>query len=313
VFLQMLNRGDGFTAWQMVTHAPSTIYGSVDASGPGHAGTGDVLDTGTGNDTVYAYGGDDYLKDQGGADLYNGSYGFDTLSYEGWFFKPQFLLRGVDADLALGTVIGPDGLTDRIFGIEAVIGTWKGDALKGNGFANKFSGLAGVDRIDGRGGFDMVSYAADAGQGGTDGIKANLALGTVRDGFGNTDRIISIEGVEGTAARDLFIDSASNTFFDGAAGNDQFIFGSGNDTAIGGRGADLFTFNGTAYDDDTIRDFSPIEGDKINFAAAERFAELHFFAIKVNGVDAVNVQFGSGSVTLLGQTLAGLHAADFGF
>ena len=190
----------------MITHGVNQIRGSNNASGTDHPGTGGVMDTGALADAVLAGGGNDCIKGQGGADSYNGTTGFDTLAYDGWFFQPQWVKRGLDVDLNLGTITGPDGAVDKVTGIEAVIGTYKIDLFKGSGLGDKFTGLVGADRIDGRGGFDFASYAGDAGQGGTDGIKVNLTAGTVRDGFGSLDRLISVEGVEGTVVRDTFVE-----------------------------------------------------------------------------------------------------------
>ncbi len=313
IFLATLNRGDAFSAWAMITHGANTVVGSADASGPGHAGTGDVIDTGASADTVTAAGGDDYVKDQGGADSYDGGNGFDTVAYDGWYFRPQSATRGLNVDLNLGTILGPDGATDTVSGIESVTGTFRQDQFKGDGLGNKFTGLAGADRIDGRGGFDFASYALDSSQGGTDGVKVNLNTGTARDGFGNQDKLVSIEGVEGTGVADSFTDNASNNYFDGGAGNDTLRFSGGNDSGHGGAGADLFVFKGTAFDDDTIDDFLAAQGDHILFDAATSFGQLQLINVTVNGQSAVNVQFGSGSVTILGVTVANLHADDFGF
>ncbi|MBC7736796.1 MAG: hypothetical protein H7245_06135 [Candidatus Saccharibacteria bacterium] len=312
-FMATLARGDAFAAWGMITAGVNQIRGAMDASGPGFPGTGDVLDTGFFADTVLAAGGDDFIKDQGGSDTYNGGSGFDTLAYDGWFFQPQRVTRGLNVDLTLGTITGPDGAVDKVALIESVIGTFRADLFKGSGLGDKFSGLAGADRIDGRGGFDFASYAGDAAQGGTDGIRVNLLTGTVRDGFGNLDRLISIEGIQGTATRDSFVDSASNTYFDGAAGNDTFFFIAGNDSAHGGPGSDTFTFRGTAFDDDTVDDFSSTDGDQIIFEAATSFSQLRLTNIKIGNQLVANVQFASGSVTLTGLTISQLHADDFGF
>ena len=63
-----------------------------------------------------AMAGDDYIKDQGGTDTYEGGNGFDTVAYDGWFFRPYLVQRGISVDLSLGTVIGPDGSTDTLVG-----------------------------------------------------------------------------------------------------------------------------------------------------------------------------------------------------
>ncbi len=254
-----------------------------------------------------------HYLDQGGADSYSGGTGFATLAYDGWSFQPRWVKTGLAVDLSLGTIKGPDGAVDTVTAIEAVTGSFRTDQFLGIGLGDKFTGLAGSDKIDDRGGFDFACYAGDAGQGGTEGIKVHLLAGTVRDGFGNLDRLVSIEGIEGTGVRDNSIDFASNNLFDGGAGNDSFIFTAGNDTAVGGLGADSFILRRTAYGDDTIKDFSTAEGNHILFEAATALSQLHFTAIKVGAVDAVNGQFGSGSVTIMGVNLTQLHASDFGF
>ncbi len=313
VFLATLARSDAFAAWAMVTHGAATITGSNDASGPGQAGTGDVIDTGAGADKVAALGGDDYLQDRGGADRYDGGTGFDTVSYDGWFFTPALVSRGISADLVLGQITGPEGAVDMVIGVEAVTGTFRADLIKGNALANRFEGFAGSDTLDGRGGFDMVSYGREAGQGGSDGIRVNLSSGTLRDGFGNLDHLISIEGIEGSALRDVFFDNAQDNYFNGGAGNDLLQFGGGNDTGHGAAGADTFVFQGTGFGDDTIDDFSTGQGDHIRFDAATSFGQLQISAVAVDGHQAAFVQFGAGSVTLLGLTAGLLHASDFGF
>ena len=207
VFLNALARGDSFGAWQMLTHVGNaTITGSNSAAGPGHVGSGDVVDTTAGNDIVSALGGDDFIKDHGGADSYFGGAGFDTLTYDAWNFTPWAMAGGIVVDQLRGTVKGPDGLVDKINSFENIIGTTLNDTMRGNGQANQFEGGAGADLIDGRGGFDTVSYALDAGWGGTDGIKVNLAAHTVRDGFGFVDHLYNVERIIGTAMRDVFFD-----------------------------------------------------------------------------------------------------------
>jgi Ca2+-binding RTX toxin-like protein len=313
VFLACIEKGNDFAAWSMIANGKNAMFGSNDASYVGFLGRGDVIATGTAADVVKAGGGDDFIKDQGGVDSYDGGTGFDTLAYDGWFFQPQNVKRGLIVDLAAGTVMGPDGLTDTITAIEAATGTWRNDQLRGDAQGNKFAGYAGADRIDGRGGFDFASYAGEAAQGGSDGIRVNLATGFVRDGFGMRDTLVSIEGVEGTAAADIFNDNGSNNFFDGGAGNDVLRFSAGNDSGHGGAGADSFVFKGNDFDDDTIDDFGVGTGDVVIFELATSFAQLVLVNVTTGGSPAVNVQFGSGSVTLIGYTSADLHADDFGF
>ena len=313
VFLATLGRGDGFGAWHLVTRGSNFLIGSPDASTLDHAGTGDVIDTGASTDQVVAAGGDDFIQDRGGADTYNGGIGFDTISYDGWFFTPYAITAGISCDLLTGTILGPDGATDTVIGIEGVSGTFLADVMNGSSVANNFAGYAGADRFDGRGGFDIVTYGRDASQGGTDGIRANLLGGTVRDGFGYTDVLTSIEGVEGTAQRDIMVDSVFDNYFFGAAGDDTLKLGAGNDTARGGIGADAFMFRGTNFGDDTIEDFSSLEGDTIAIEQVTAFNQLVLVNFTIGGKVAVFVQCSFGTLTLLGVTTAELHPMDFGF
>lgn len=312
IILSSLARGDGASVWQMITRAQNGITGSNDASGPNSAATGDVLDSGASPDSVMALAGDDYIQDRGGADTYNGGAGFDTVSYDGWYFRPWGVQRGLSVDLVLGTSTGPDGMVDRLISVEAIDGSFLADTIRGSAAANSFCGFAGADLFDGRGGFDMVSYGRDASQGGSDGIKVNLARGQVRDGFGYVDRLTSIEGVQGTAQRDQFLDNAADNFFSGGAGNDAFSFGLGNDTGRGGAGQDSFQFRGPTFGDDTIEDFSPGQGDLIQIATVTDFTDLQITAIVVNGVASSFVQCAGGSLTLVGVAALSLVAADFG-
>ncbi len=313
LFLATLGRGDSYSAWQMITHAGgATITGSNNASGPGHTGTGDFIDTTAGNDVVNAGSGDDFLQDRGGADTYAGGLGFDTLAYDGWNYTPWLITNGVDLDQLLGTCKGPDGQADKISGIENVTGTYLNDFLRGNASNNQFEGGAGADYIDGRGGRDTVSYAQDAGWGGTDGIRVNLANNSVRDGFGFNDKVLNVEIIVGTAVHDTFFDNAADNYFDGGAGNDTFHFTLGNDGGHGGAGADTFYFDGN-FADDTVDDFHVAEGDKIHISAATAYAQLHLANISTEQGPATLVTFGSNTVTLVGVVMSDLQASDFGF
>lgn len=312
LFLATLARGDSFAAWKMVMQSGAAITGSSSAAGPGHTANGDVIDTTMGADTVMALGGDDFVKDHGGADSYSGGNGFDTLAYDSWNFTPWAISSGITVDELRGTVRGPDGLVDTISGFEDITGTFLSDTMRGNAGANQFEGGAGNDMIDGRGGRDTVSYARDAEWGGTDGIRVNLSTGKVRDGFGTTDKLLNVENIIGTATRDVFFDNAADNDFDGGAGNDTMHFGYGNDTGHGGSGADTFIFDGS-FSDDTLDDFDASQGDKIHITAATAYSQISLANILTDDGPAVLVSFGSNSITILGHTAAEMHAADFGF
>lgn len=312
VFLSALQRGDAYGAWHLVTRTAGAQIGSRDASTLTHAATGDVIDTGVGTDRVSAFGGDDFIQDRGGVDRYVGGGGFDTLSYGGWYFTAFGITRGITADLVLGTVDGPDGALDTLASIEAVNGTYLADVMAGTASSNSFIGFAGSDRFDGRGGFDKVTYSLDQSQGGTDGIRANLAQGRVRDGFGYTDHLTSIEGIEGTSQRDILFDDGFGNDFAGGGGNDTLRFSFGNDTASGGAGADTFIYRSSNFGDDLIKDFIPMDGDMILIEEVVSFAQLAMTDFATGGQPAVFIRCSFGTLTLLGLTTADLSPGDFG-
>lgn len=213
---------------------------------------GDDITTTTGNDTVQAGGDSDYISDMGGVDVYNGGTGAaDLVSYHVWRSIQLVPQTGIVADLAAGTVTGPDGKVDQLTSIEGLRGTHFADVIRGSAAKNFLIGGAGGDILDGRGGFDEVFYAWDLGRG----IRVDMGKGTVRDGFGGLDRLFSIESVVGTYRNDRFVDAAGAQRFNGEDGNDVFSLSRGNDTVTGGFGEDTFKFLGRDFGTDRIMDF----------------------------------------------------------
>ena len=93
-------------------------------------------------------------------------------------------------------------------------------------------GGAGNDTLDGGDGSDLVSYVSDAQFGGTAGVNVNLATGIAIDGFGNTDTLISIEGVSGSNAADTLVGSDGIDILFGLGGNDFLDGGAGEDAVV---------------------------------------------------------------------------------
>ncbi|MBR1212046.1 VCBS domain-containing protein [Bradyrhizobium sp. JYMT SZCCT0180] len=146
----------------------------------------------------------------------------------------------VTADLALGVADGDASVGhDTLTNISTLWGSAYNDTLRGsdNGFGTyeTYEGRAGDDFIDGRGGYDQVTYNNDVAT--TSGIVIRLAAGTVTgDASVGTDTLRSVEAARGTNFDDLFDASnfggagavnigSSGTFndFAGAGGNDQII------------------------------------------------------------------------------------------
>lgn len=311
-FMARFLRDDVFQMYDHFVQGGSTFNGSNNSSGPLNDWTGDDIDTGSGNDRVFARGGDDYIKDNGGADLYDGGTGRDTVAYDQWFWNPDGARSGIVADLVKGTIRGPDGFVDKVKSIEDVRGTQFRDTILGNKADNFFMGFQGRDVLDGREGFDTVSYRRDADRGGYDGIKANLTAGTVRDGFGHTDTLRNIEGVEGTDFNDTFSDNSRNNSFRGRDGNDTYTIRRGNDFIDDwGGGADVFRFVGTNIGTNTIEGFDQDVGqrDRIFIDGVFSLADM---TISQQGGNAV-IQAASGRVILRDFDAASLSAADFQF
>ena len=148
----------------------------------------------------------------------------------------------VTVDLIAGTAIGDDSVgTDTFSGISSIVGGAFDDILRGSDVTTRsdgtervefFRGGEGDDLIDGRGGFDLVSYDFSNN---LVGIFADLATGQITDGFGDNDTLISIEGIGGSDLVDtLFGDNGDNIFR--PLGGDDTIDGRG--------GFDTVTYDG---------------------------------------------------------------------
>lgn len=178
---------------------------------------GDLLygsDTSAGNERFEGRGGNDYIDGRGGLDAVHYT---DSAT-------------PVTVDLAAGRAWRGTGEVDTFLNVEGARGSSSADNLYGSdnapGSIEFFEGMAGNDIIDGRGGFDRVDYGQS-----TSGVVVNLAGGTAFDGFGGTDTLIDVEGVNGSMFNDLITgNSADNTL----AGRE------GNDILVGDAGADIF-------------------------------------------------------------------------
>jgi Ca2+-binding RTX toxin-like protein len=229
----------------------------------------DLIEGGFGNDTLSGGAGNDTLE---GENLPGGE-GFDFVDYSQ---DPA----GVTVDLPSDTAIDGYGNTDTLINIYNVIGSNSADSIIGDINDNIFLAGDGNDTLEGRGGVDFLEGGAgdddlfggldtdtlkgDAGNdtlnGGDDldtadysedmaGVTIDLSSGTATDGFGDTDTLINIEGVAGTAFADsltgtdlgnVLIGNAGDDFIDGLAEKDTLRPGEGNDTVFGGAGDDTF-------------------------------------------------------------------------
>ena len=216
---------------------------------------GDGLSGGNGNDSLQAA---DWFVGGAGNDTFDGSTG-SLDGYEGVFYEDGGTM-GVIVNLsgsaktvggvtvAAGTARDDWGNTDRLIDIEGVSGTNVADtfftaATPGEWYLewNDITGFGGNDTINGSAGMAVARYEQDWSHGGNQvGIVANLdtvahggqAAGTIRDGFGDTDRVISVEIVLATFFDDTMFGGAGvHEVFEGFAGNDLIDGGASHDVA----------------------------------------------------------------------------------
>ncbi|MBG6199749.1 Ca2+-binding RTX toxin-like protein [Labrenzia sp. EL_13] len=128
-------------------------------------------------------------------------------------------------------------------GDESFSGQGGDDILQGGAGSDYFQGGEGNDTIDGGTAapddFDFISYywdierALEDGLGGLSGVNvvfSNVTVGTAivsNDGFGTSDNLTAIEGLEGTRYSDTIIGGIGDDFLRGLEGNDVIDGGVG--------------------------------------------------------------------------------------
>ena len=274
--------GDDYTGANLATRVARAQVGDVDGATLGTPGD-DLLIGGPGNDVIEGFAGNDTLLGNLGADRLVGGSGNDLL--DGGFVNDLQSEIGfsdsdradygaapapVMVDLATGVASDGEGGTDTLLNIENVTGSAFADALFGSdAFFETFTGGAGDDFIDGRGGQDRADYSNA-----TAAISVQLGTGSVTgDGSVGHDQLVNVEQVFGTGFDDAYDAGgffASNSF-DGLGGNDQII-GNGNTRVsyVGATGAVVVNLaTGTASGDlsvgtDTFTGVNAVRGS--NFA-----------------------------------------------
>jgi Ca2+-binding RTX toxin-like protein len=241
--------------------------------------TADDFITGTTGDNRIAGGlGNDLLDGGKGADLLDGGSGLDTVSYSASNAAVTVVLD--DADLhTLSEASSGDAAGDVLIAIENLSGSNFDDTLTGNSGANLIQGAGGNDRIFGLGGGDRLLGGAgddllNGGEGGDvidggDGAdeatfadnaqSVNVVLGepgtegqarsTISSGvisFTETDTLISIENVTGSAFADSFTGNSAHNVIHGGLGDDTFFFTAGSDILDGDGGADTLNLGNLA-------------------------------------------------------------------
>ncbi|QYZ71478.1 calcium-binding protein [Neotabrizicola shimadae] len=251
-----------------------------------------------------------------GRDVLAGGLGVDWLDYgEALSLGGR---RGILADLAAQKVVDPFGFADQVIGVEGLGGTALADVMRGDAADNSFDGRQGVDSFDGREGRDRLGFWGVEGLGGH-GVQIDMTAAGAQvldDGFGNAERVTSIESFTLSGLGDSFVgldgvddvaggggndllsggagddalagDGGADTIL-GGAGRDWIEGGAGHDELTGGDGADSFVFRRQlSADADTIHGFVSGE-DRIWLAAG-------WIGLPMTGIAARHVLSGDGVV-----------------
>ena len=265
----------------------------------------DNLQGGNGNDSILGGNGVDFVVGGLGIDFLDGGAGLDVVLFEG-------LPAGVNVNLATGIASNNgEGQVETVINFENIHGSFFGDIIQlsatsgyvfaraGNdsvtgGIGNdNFYGGSGNDTLNGGAGFDNASYfddGFDGGGAGPQGVVVNLSTGTATDNWGNTDTLISIENVQGSALADNITGDAANNTLNGDAGADSIFGAGGRDFITGGAGND--TLNGGVVTD--LVNFSDL--NTVSYSGATAGVTVNMSGITGSGSTGSGTATGDASV-----------------
>ncbi|MBI3350386.1 MAG: RTX toxin [Burkholderiales bacterium] len=244
--------------------------------------------------------GDDFIEGRGGADVIHGGLGNDTLSY-------ATSAAAVQVDLVAGTGNGGDAQGNLLDGVENLIGSNFGDALKGDAGDNRLDGGNGDDLLDGGAGADQLIGGAGNDTatyaGATAGVKASLVNATGNAGDAAGDSFTGVENLTGSAFDDTLEGDAGVNKLLGGAGDDVLIGGAGADVLSGGAGSDTASYAGalaglTVSLADTTLNTGDASGD--SFDAIENLTGSGFDDVLIGTGTANRLDGGSGNDLLVG-------------
>ena len=210
----------------------------------------DTLIGGTGNDSISGSTGDDILKGGAGNDTLDGGGNTDWVDYTD-------ATAGITIDTtATGAQVTDDGDggEDTLRNIERIRGSANGDEITVSN--QSVDGGAGADTLVGSGDNDTI-YVRNT----ESAVNVNLAAGTMRDQFGDTDSISGFEGAMTGAGNDTIVGSEDadrilagdgNDNVNAGDGDDTVIVNAGNDTLTGGAGNDTLDFRDGEYSNQAV-------------------------------------------------------------
>jgi hypothetical protein len=199
------------------------------------------------NDVLTGNSGDNFFKLSKGDDVVDGAGGYNFVWYAEAPTGVNVTIDSTESGSATDFIsanqnIGYDIFTNiqgvvgsnsaDLITISSAFGKVKGrmgdDSLVGGVGDQVFIGGSGSDNIDGGSGFDVISYVDDGFDTAfnplltsptlitSHAVQVDLSTGIAIDNWGNTDRFLNIEGVEGSSFTDTLI---------GGNDADTFIFG----------------------------------------------------------------------------------------
>jgi Ca2+-binding RTX toxin-like protein len=211
-----------------------------------------------GDDELYGQDGDDVLMGGPGNDLLDGGSG--TRDFASFYAAPA----GVTVDLSNTGWQNTGEGSDRLVGIEGLIGSKYNDVLTGDGQDNDFQAHDGADTLDGGGGTDklyggkgndtylikvqsgttITEYAGE----GQDKVISRISTYTLPDHVEVLvlEGLMALKGIGNSLANELFGNEFNNELqgldgddlLDGGAGDDLLLGGTGFDKLLGGDGND---------------------------------------------------------------------------
>lgn len=277
------------------------VYGSRDFSDLIKGDAGDNrLEGNGGNDTLMGSAGEDYILGGAGDDSIDG--GSNTVPFSYDWAAYDAASGAVQVNLTTGKSAGADGL-DTLTNIEAVSGSNFADTLTGDANTNILRGNGGDDTIDGGDGYDIASFYRATG-----GVTVSLLTNT-SSGADGADKLVSIEGINGSQYNDTLTGDANNNWIGGDGGDDSLVGGAGFDTAnyhraTGGVTVNLAAGRASGADgNDTLDGFENIAGSLL-------------YADSLTGNDGSNwIEGNGGNDALFGgagaDTLLGGNGQDF--
>ena len=183
--------GDG---WNQIVNVENVVTGGGADIIKGND-IGNVVESGAGNDWIYANGGDDVLIGGEGIDRLFGGDGNDTVLYE----TDDNLVIDLNTEWQLGNG-GTDQGIDKLIDIENVTTGSGADTLIGNDGANILTGGDGDDTLTGGDGADVFRFYSSEGP----------STDTITD-FGAGDSIELIDDTTGEVAQAQITTDASGS------------------------------------------------------------------------------------------------------